>query len=128
MGVFVDDDTGLEGAIPVGGGQGPDVHAHAAVLSIGGSGEVGVVSAGAVLGVEDDEVVALAALSVVVDLEIAGRLGEAEVVQQVVVHVGRVEELGDRSVGVGRGRRQGSVPLVLELLGRAFRAVVAEVV
>lgn len=128
MAVFVDDDTSLKSAVSVRGGLGPDVHAHAAVLAVGGRGEVGVVGAGAVLGVEDDEVVALAALAVVVGLEVAGRLGEAEVVQQVVVRVGRVEELGDRGVGVRRRGRQRRVPVVLELERRACRAVVAEVV
>lgn len=78
--VFVDDDTRLEGTVPVRGRLGPDVHSHTAVLSIGGRSEVGVVRPGAVLGVEDDEVISLATLSVVVGLEVAGRLGESEVV------------------------------------------------
>lgn len=117
MAVFVDDHTGLKSTVPVGGGLSPDVHPHTAVLAIGGSGEVGVVGARAILRVEDDEVVTLATLSVVVRLEVTGLLGESEIVQKVVVCVRSVEELGDRGVGVGRRRRQSRVPVVLELEG-----------
>lgn len=91
----MNDDPGLKGAVPVRRAVRPDVHAHAAHLAVRRRREVGVVGAGAVLRVEDDEVVGLAALAVVVDLEVARGLVEAELVQQVVVLVGRIEELRD---------------------------------
>lgn len=81
MTVFVDNDAGLEGAISIRGRLCPNVHPHPSVLSIGRGGEVSIVGAGAVLRVEDDEVVTLATLSVVIGFEVAGLLGEAEVIQ-----------------------------------------------
>lgn len=128
MAIFVDDHTGLERAVSVGGGLSPDVHPHASILTIRRGGEVGIVSAGAILGVENDEVVASAALAVVVDLEVAGLFGEAKIVQKVVVDVRRVEKLGDRSIRVSGGRRQRLIPVVFELERRAGGAVVVEVV
>ena len=104
--VFVDDDAGLEGAVAHGVGVVPDVHPHARHLAVGGRGEVGVVQTAAVLRVEDDVVAADAAAVAVVDFEVTGRFGEAEVPEEVVVVVGGVEELGygSRSVGCEVGR------------------------
>ena len=65
--------------------------------AIGGRVEVGVVGVAAVLGFGVDLVVAEPALAVVVDLEVAGRLGEAVVVGDVVDDVVPVEQVGDRS-------------------------------
>lgn len=128
VGVLVENDTGVEGAVTVGGRLSPEVHAHASVLAIRGSGKVGVVGARAVLGVQDDHVVATAALVVVVGLEVTSSLGETESVQQVVVLVGSVEELGDGSVQVGLGLGVGSGgPSVLKLAIRSAGAVVVEV-
>jgi hypothetical protein len=97
-------------------------------LSVRWGSEVGVVGSGAVLGVQDDGVVALATGVVVVGLEVTGGLVEAEGVEEVVVDVGGVEELGDRGVGVllrvGLGEGEG----VLELRAWGVRAVVVEVV
>ena len=115
--VLMDDDTGLERAVAYGLGVGPDVparcqfchvqqklqvdlHPHAAGLAIWGSGEVRVVSARAVLSVQEDEVVANTTGAVVVDLEVTGALIETELVQQVVVLVGGVEQLGNGGIGV----------------------------
>lgn len=124
----MDDDALLEGAVTSGGGHSPDVHPHAAVAAIGGSGKVGVVGARAILGIQDDKVIAQTTLAVVVGLEVAGNLVEAEEVQQVVVLVGSVEQLGDGGItvvrGVGLGQREG----VLKGPGCAGWAVVVEVV
>jgi hypothetical protein len=114
--VLVDDDAGFEGAVAPGLGAVPHVHAHARLLAVGGRLEVGVVQACgvlvvglvlvrgihtcAVLGVQVDKVVTYASLAIVVGLEVAGCLGEAELVEQVVVFVGGVEELGDGRVDV----------------------------
>lgn len=125
--VLVDDDTGLEGAVTVGGGLGPDVHSHAAGLAIGGSGKVGVVGAGAVLGVQDGKVAAGASLALVVDLEVTGRLVETEGVEQVVVLVASEEQLGDRGVPVGRGGSRRGGPGVLKLVLGLGGAVVVQV-
>lgn len=128
VGVLVDDDALLERAVTSGGGHGPDVHPHAAVAAVSGSGKVGIVGARAVLGVQDDKVIAQATLAIVVRLEVAGNLVETEDVQQVVVLVGSVEQLGDGSItvvcGVGLGQREG----VLKGPGCAGWAVVVEVV
>lgn len=128
VGVFVDDDALLERAVTSGGGHSPDVHPHAAVAAVSGSSKVGVVGARAILGVQDDKVIAQTTLAVVVRLEVAGNLVEAEDVQQVVVLVGSVEQLGDGGItvvrGVGLGQREG----VLKGPGCAGWAVVVEVV
>jgi hypothetical protein len=79
------------------------------------------------LGVQDDKVVADAALRVVVELEVTSALGEAEQVQQVVVGVGSVEQLGNRGIcialPVGVGQRVG----VLKFLISLIRAGIGEV-
>jgi hypothetical protein len=96
----VDDDAGFETAVAPRVGAVPHVHPHASGLAVWGCGEVGVVQAGAVLGVEDGEVVSDAAGAVVVDFKVAGFLVEAEGVKKVVVGVCSVEELRDRSICV----------------------------
>lgn len=127
VGVLVDDDAGLEAAVAAGSRLGPEVHAHAPVGAIGGSEEVGIVGSRAVLGEEDDKVVTGTALALVVDLEVTGGLGEAESVQQVVVVVGSVVELGDGGIDVGgRGGQAGGV-LVVEVVRGAGGAVVGKV-
>ena len=98
----MDDNTSLEAGVAVGGRSVPDVHAHARLLAIRRSGEVGVVGARAILGVQDDIVGATAASTVVVDLEVTGSFVEAESVEQVVVSVRGVEQLGDGSIYVRR--------------------------
>lgn len=100
MSVFVDDNAGLEAAVTVGSRSGPGVHAHAAGLAIGRSSKVGVVGTRAVLGVQDNEVVATAALVVVVELKVSCLLGETERVEKVVEGVGGVEELSNGGVDV----------------------------
>lgn len=103
----MDDDTGVEAGVTLGSRPGPDVHAHTRLLAIRRSGKVGVVGSRAVLGVQDNIVVATATSAVVVDLEVTSSLVEAESVKQVVVGVCNVEELGDGSVYVGRWRAGG---------------------
>lgn len=127
VGVLVDDDTGLEGAVTVRGGQSPDVHSHAAGLAIGGSGKVGIVSAGAVLGVQDGEVAARTTLAVVVDLEVTGGLVETQGVQEVMVLVTSEEQLGDGGITVGGGGSHRCGPCVLELVLGLSRTVVGQV-
>jgi hypothetical protein len=105
--VLVNDNTGFEAGVAVRRRPVPDVHAHARLLAIRRSGEVGVVGSRAVLSVQDDIVGALATSTVVVDLEVAGGLVEAEGVEQVVVSVRGVEELGDRCIYVRCGRGGG---------------------
>lgn len=128
MGVLVDDDTSVEAGVTPRGRVVPDVHAHAGHLAIGGSGEVGVVGARAVLGVKDDIVIAAATCAVVVHLEVASGFVEAEGVEQVVVGVRDVEQLGDRRIHVrgrsGRGRRVGKDVVVA---AASTRPVVVEV-
>lgn len=127
VGVLVDDDTGLEGAVAVGGGLVPHVHSHAAGAAISRGSKVGVVGAGAVLGVEDDKVITSTALAVVVGLEVTGRLIESESVEQVVILVGGVVELGNGGIPVVLLLGQLSRVLVLELALGAVGAVVIEI-
>lgn len=100
MSVLVDDDTGFEGSVSPWLGLVPHVHAHPCTLTVDGRLEVGVVQAGAVLGVEVNEIVTNASLAVVVGLEVSGLLGEAQLVEQIVVGVCGVEELGDGRIDV----------------------------
>ena len=86
------------------------VHLHPRRGAVGRRGEVGVVgaSAGAVLGVGLDGVVAQAAAAVVVGLEVARGRREAVLVMDVVENVVPVEQIGDRGLRVverrsGRG-------------------------
>lgn len=126
--VLVDDNTGFEAGVAVGGGSVPDVHAHARLLAIGRSGEVGVVGARAVLGVQDDIVGTTATSTVVVDLEVTSNLVEAEGVEQVVVGVRGVEQLGDGSVYVRRWRGgRGGVRENVVVAAATARPVVVEV-
>jgi hypothetical protein len=124
----VDDNTCLEAGVALRSGSIPDVHAHARLLAIRRSGEVGVVGARAILGVQDDIVGATATSTVVVDLEVTGSLVEAEGVEQVVVGVRGVEQLGDGSVYVRRwwsGR--GGVREDVVVAATTARPVVVEV-
>jgi hypothetical protein len=102
------------------------LHAHAAGLAIRGSGEVGVVGARAILSVQEDVVSADTTVAVVVSLEVTGLLVEAELVQQVVVLVGGVEELGNRGVGVGLVVGGVQVQWVVELEVAGLRASVGQ--
>lgn len=125
--VLVDDDAGLEGAVAVGRRRVPDVHAHASRGAVGPGREVCVVEARAVLCVEPDEVVAHAALAVVVGLEVACGRGEAELVEEVVVGVGGVPELGDGCVDVAAEVGGVEAVGVVEVEGWAGGAREAEV-
>jgi phage tail sheath protein FI len=68
---LVDDNAGLEVTVPVRERSVPEVHAHAPVLAIGRSHEVGVVEPGAVLRVGDNGVVLGTSATEVVLLEVA---------------------------------------------------------
>lgn len=103
VGVFVDDGSSLEGSITRWVGAGPDVGTHTAGLAIRGSSKVGVVGARTVLGVQDNKVIALTALTTVVDLEVSGLFVETEHVVQVMADIRGVEELGNRGINVGLG-------------------------
>jgi hypothetical protein len=126
--VLVNDDTSLEAGVTVGSRSVPDIHAHARLLSVRRSGEVGVVGTRAILGVQDGIVSATAASTVVVDLEVTGSLVETEGVEQVVVGVRGVEQLGDGSVYVRRwwGGR-GGVREDVVVAAATARPVVVEV-
>lgn len=127
VGVLVDDDARLKDTIALRVRVVPEVHPHAARLAVGGAGEHGVVVPGSVLSVQDGEIVALTALAVVVGLEVASCLVEAQLVKQVVELVDRVEQLSHRRVAV-RGRRgHGERVVVGEDSVGAIGAVVVQV-
>lgn len=127
VGVLVEDNAGLKGGVALWGGLGPHVHAHAAGLAVGRGGKVGIVGAGAVLGAEDGEVITFAAKTGVVDLEVIGGFGKSEGVQEVVVHVDSVEQLGRGRVIV-RGRvHDAGVVGIFKLISRRCGLVVVQV-
>lgn len=72
VGVLVDNNSGIEAAVAVGGCRVPDVHAHACWLAVRRCGEVGVVLAGTILSVEVDEILTGTTCTIVVDLEVSG--------------------------------------------------------
>ncbi len=126
MAVLVNDDACLEVAIPVRRGGRPQVHPHARHGTVRRSGKVlvtkgdqrsgrvtllpgthGVVSTLARLSIGQDGVAAPPAVAPVLHLKVARDLVKAETVQQVVVHVGCVEELGDGKVAASCMRELG---------------------
>lgn len=98
VGVLMDDDAGLEGAVADRSALCPQIHSHPPGLAVSRRAEVGIVGAGAVLGIDNGEVATLASLAVVAGLEVVRRLGEPEFVQEVVVRVNRVKQLCNRSI------------------------------
>lgn len=52
------------------------------------------------MSVENDHVVARSSCAVVVDLKVTSPLVESETVKEIVVDVGSVEQLRDRSINV----------------------------
>lgn len=86
--------------------------------------EVRIVCSRTILGVKNDEIVTLAALAVVVGLEVTRRLRETKIIEDIVVRVGGVEELRNRRVAVRRRGRPASAPVVLKIKRRARWAVV----
>lgn len=90
--------------------------------------------------IEDDCVVAYSALTVVVRFEVTGCFSEAELIQKIVVVVGSVEELRDRSInvlgwGTGRGRvrvvedkRRISGPVIIRVGGASAGIALGDVV
>lgn len=116
MTVFVDDNTSLEVTIPPGSGDVPHIHSHSGHGSVGRSHKVGtgdqrklrvtwvrvnlLVESGPILGVEDDGITTSPTFTKVVGLEVTRELIETESVEQVMVHVAGVEELGDDKVDV----------------------------
>jgi hypothetical protein len=120
--VLVNDDTSLKSAVSERIGIVPHVHPHACSLAIRWGSKVGVVESAAILCVEENKVITNTTLSVVVDLEVSCLLVEAERVQQVVINVGSVEQLGDRSVRVALEIRLIGGVGVMELEVRADRS------
>lgn len=86
--------------------------------------EVRIVCSRAILRVKNDEIVTLAALAVVVGLEVTRSLRKTKVIEDIVVCVGGVEELCNRRVAVCRRGSPAGAPVVLEIKSRARWAVV----
>ena len=76
--VFVKHHVAVHRAVTVGVGRGEKILLHARALAIGRRGEVRIVRAGAILRFGPHGVVACAAASVVIGLEVARRLRESE--------------------------------------------------
>jgi hypothetical protein len=124
VGVLVDYDAGVETAVAVGRARVPDVHAHHARLSIRRGSEVGIVRARPILRIQNNRIPSLASRTIVVSLEVPRRLVEAERVEEIMVHIRGVEELGDRRVDVLLRVRLGEGVAVLEFRAGSGGAVV----
>jgi hypothetical protein len=74
----MDDDAGVKAVVSVRSAVSPYVHTHTSRLSISWCNEVGIVGSGAILSIEDDDIISLTACTVVVGLEIARSFIEAE--------------------------------------------------
>lgn len=98
--VLVNDHTSLKRAISDGVGVVPDVHPHTSLLAIWWCSEIGVIVAATVLGMCPDEVIADAALFVVIVLKITRLFVEAEIIQKIMIHVGCIEQLSNRCIGI----------------------------
>ena len=96
----VDDDSGLEGTVSDGGCLRPDEHPHVAGLSIGRRRKVWVVGAAAILCFENHLIISDAAVAVIARLKVASGLGETKLVEKVMVHICRVEQLRDGGIRV----------------------------
>ena len=108
-------------------GAGPIVHLHAPILAIGRRAEIGIVGAPAILSFGDYLVETFTATVVVVLLEVAALLIEAVAVPDVVHQVVPEEEVGDRSILIGR-RGLAEVQREVEVEGRTtVRAVSRQV-
>ena len=81
-------------------GSGENEHLNAARRAVRGRREVGVVDAGAILGIGLHGIVAQAAAAEVVLLEIARGLGETQIVELVVHPIAPIEKLHHRGVRV----------------------------
>ena len=99
---LVNNNTGFDVSISVGRVRVPDVHSHSTLLAVRRGHKVGIVAGRVVrvLCIGNYSVTASTALAKVVHLEVARHLVESESVEQVVVHVGRVEQLGDSHVDI----------------------------
>lgn len=93
--VLVDDNTSFKRAIPDGGTPVPNVHSHAGSLTVRRSGEVSIVEARSILGIQVNKIVTNTTRAVVVNLKVACSLVETQVVKEIVVFVRCVEQLGN---------------------------------
>lgn len=104
--VLVDDDAGFERAVAHRAGVIPEVHSHSRAHPIDRGGKIGIVDSRPILSVENHEILSEAALVVVIDLKVTGGFGEAELVEQIVVLICSVKELGYRGIAVAVGISQ----------------------
>ena len=100
---FVDHDLAVQRAVAARRGEVEQVHLHPAGVAVRRGREVRVVGAGTILGIGLDRVVAQALAAVVGLLEVAGRLVEPVVEENVVDDVGQVEQVRRRGGGVALG-------------------------
>lgn len=87
MRILMNDHASFEGAVPVGHSVVPDVHPHSCGLAIWRCCKIRVVHARAVLCIEVHKVVSKSALSIIVDFKVSGFFSEAEIIQEIVVHI-----------------------------------------
>src|SRR5258708_11574952 len=122
VGVFVQNYTRVKVSVPPGRRPIEQVHLHAGRRAVRLRGNVGAVESGAILSFGHEGVVSQAAAPEVVALKIAGRLGEAKLVEFVVHEVAQIKGFYDGRGGViGRvlsGQVHGEVEYAR---GRALR-------
>ena len=81
----------------------PEVHLHTAITSVRRGGKVGVIGATAILCIGQNIIIACAATSLVVGLEIARNLIESVLVRNIVYDVIPVKKVGNIELLVGNG-------------------------
>ena len=105
MRVFVQNDRGIEVTVAVRFGINEDIHLHASRFAVGWRGEVGIINAAPVLGIGLHRVPADATSAKIIILKVAGGLGEAQIVQSVMIPVAPIKELHHRRLAVAAGRQ-----------------------
>ena len=91
MSILVNNGAGFERGVASWLGLGPDIHSHTPRLAIGRGSKIGIVSARAILSIENDKIIAFTTLAMVVNLEVASFLRKSEHIVQIVYYIGRVE-------------------------------------
>ena len=86
-------------------GAGPEEHFHDSLEAVGGSAELSIIRASAIVGIRHNRIAADASPAIIVDLEIPAVFVKAVLVEEVVGDVVPIEKVRDRGRLIGRGRK-----------------------
>ena len=115
---LMSDDIVSQGTIALGRRGRPEEHLHQSALAIGRGGEVRIVEAGSVLDGNLDAILVLSSKTIVVVLEVEGRLGEAIFVGDVMDRVDNVEGVRTGEIQVLSGSRSRLGVVLVDVLAR----------